>query len=255
MPQTAMELQKEEAFLLSPDIKAGNAKNISYCAKQQQLRHTSLVNEQRTVLHQFMQRYVNYSTRLIELLFPSYIPQLQTGRTSYRPIEIAGRTPASYKKDDTRLHVDAFPTTPTQGHRILRVFCNINPNNVPRVWHIGEPFSQVAERFIPQIKKPSAFKAGLLKIFGLTKSLRTPYDHYMLNMHDNMKADMDYQNQVQKIRTDFPAGSTWIAYTDLVSHAALSGQYLLEQTFYLPYSAMLDENKAPIRILERYMSK
>jgi hypothetical protein len=31
----------------------------------------------------------------------------------------------------------------------------------------------------------------------------------------------------------------------------LSGQYLLEQTFYLPPAAMQDETRAPLRRLER----
>jgi hypothetical protein len=31
----------------------------------------------------------------------------------------------------------------------------------------------------------------------------------------------------------------------------MSGQHQLEQTFYLPVSAMIDEARAPLRILER----
>ena len=38
---------------------------------------------------------------------------------------------------------------------------------------------------------------------------------------------------------------------DGVEHAVMSGQYLLEQTFYLPVTAMHDEAKAPLRVLER----
>ena len=36
-----------------------------------------------------------------------------------------------------------------------------------------------------------------------------------------------------------------------VSHAAMAGQYQLEQTFLVPVSAMLDERRAPLRVLER----
>ena len=35
------------------------------------------------------------------------------------------------------------------------------------------------------------------------------------------------------------------------SHAATRGQYQLEQTFLLPVGAMLDEQRSPLRILER----
>ena len=50
---------------------------------------------------------------------------------------------------------------------------------------------------------------------------------------------------------DFPAGSTWIAFTDQVSHAAVAGQYQLEQTFLLPVDAMQRPERSPLRILER----
>jgi hypothetical protein len=50
---------------------------------------------------------------------------------------------------------------------------------------------------------------------------------------------------------EFPAGSTWIAFTDQVSHAAMAGQYQLEQTFLLPVQAMIDQRRSPLRILER----
>jgi hypothetical protein len=50
---------------------------------------------------------------------------------------------------------------------------------------------------------------------------------------------------------DFPAGSTWLAFTDQVSHAAMAGQYQLEQTFLLPVAAMIEPDRSPLRILER----
>jgi hypothetical protein len=36
-----------------------------------------------------------------------------------------------------------------------------------------------------------------------------------------------------------------------VSHAATAGQYQLEQTFLVPVQAMLDEQRSPLRVLER----
>jgi hypothetical protein len=36
-----------------------------------------------------------------------------------------------------------------------------------------------------------------------------------------------------------------------VSHAAMAGQYQLEQTFLLPVDAMLDGERSPLRVLER----
>jgi len=57
---------------------------------------------------------------------------------SFRPLEEQGRDLSLHKRNDL-LHVDAFPSRPTHGGRILRVFANINPS-VGRVWNVGEPF-------------------------------------------------------------------------------------------------------------------
>ena len=73
----------------------------------------------------------------------------------------------------------------------------------------------------------------------------------MLQLHDRMKADASFQATCEQERVDFPSGSTWIAFTDEVSHAAMAGQYQFEQTFLLPVSAMIDESRSPLRVLER----
>jgi hypothetical protein len=196
-----------------------------------------------------MQRYVDFSKSLIESLFPQYTSHYELGKTSYRPVEIQGRE-SSYRKDDTRLHVDAFPSNPNQGKRLLRVFSNINPHNKPRHWRIGEPFANVANTFLPKISKPLFGKHLLLNTLGVTKTKRSDYDHYMLEMHNRMKADMDYQRDVEQITFDFIPGTTWIVYTDLVSHAAMTGQYVMEQTFYLPVDGMKYPEQSPLRVLE-----
>ena len=95
----------------------------------------------------------------------------------------------------------------------------------------------------------------MLHLCKITKSRRSAYDHYMLQLHDQMKGDVNYQAQARQIRHDFAPGSTWVVFTDQVSHAATAGQYLLEQTFYLPVNAMMDESKSPLRTLERLTGK
>ncbi|NNM58967.1 MAG: 3-deoxy-D-manno-oct-2-ulosonic acid (Kdo) hydroxylase [Legionellales bacterium] len=255
LPEESLSLHTEEAFLFSPQIKAGKAKNISYSPHAGKIKHTALTGVELNSLTLLLQRYADYASSLIANLFPLYVPHLTRGRTSFRPIEIAGRIPASYKKDDTRVHVDAFPASPTQGQRILRVFCNINPDKRPRVWEVGESFEQVATQFLPKVASYSSFQAQMLKIFKLTHSYRTAYDHYMLGLHDAMKKDVGYQTSVKKKQFDFPAGSTWIVYTDQVSHAALKGQHLLEQTFYLPPQIMLHAAQTPLYVLEKLLGR
>jgi hypothetical protein len=73
----------------------------------------------------------------------------------------------------------------------------------------------------------------------------------MLGIHDAMKRDLEYQSQVPQSEIPFPPGATWACFTDSVSHAALSGQFAFEQTFYLPVEAMQDPALSPLRTLER----
>ncbi|AHE66593.1 hypothetical protein Loa_01037 [Legionella oakridgensis ATCC 33761 = DSM 21215] len=226
-------------------------KNISYDYMQQRLGGLASTNPSSALLmQQFMHRFADYARQLVDELLPQYHKDLRWGRTSYRPAEINGRH-SSKRKDDTRLHVDSFPSTPVNGLRILRVFCNINPYGEPRVWHLGEAFSQVLARFSPKIPAFNTARAKLLKLIKATKTLRSPYDHYMLHLHDRMKLDDAYQQTVHKHRVDFPPYSTWLVFTDQVSHAALSGQYLLEQTFYLPVQAMANPALSPLQQWER----
>jgi hypothetical protein len=167
-------------------------------------------------------------------------------RASFRPAEIAGRQ-TSWRKDDTRLHIDSFPASPVQGRRILRVFSNVNPSARARSWRLGEEFARVATRFASDVSLPFPGQAALLKLLHVTKSLRTPYDALMLQLHDRMKADAAFQTTSEQEAVDFPSGSTWIAFTDEVSHAAMAGQYQFEQTFLLPVSAMIDESRSGSR--------
>jgi hypothetical protein len=70
-----------------------------------------------------------------------------------------------------------------------------------------------------------------------------------------MKADLHYQKTVSQSEIRFLPNSSWIISTDSVSHAALSGQFVLEQTFYLPIEAMQDQNRSPLRILESLVGR
>lgn len=238
-----------EQDLLSDTILHSKHKNVSFNFKTQTL---GVYNQQHANpdlsnrLTAFMRGYALFARELIETLFPSYSSHLLWGRTSYRPAEIEGRV-YSKRKDDTRLHVDSFSASPVYGQRILRVFCNINPSGLPRVWHLGEPFPAVMARFSQRIPNYNYLKALILKGVKTTKTLRSAYDHYQLQLHDRMKRDDQYQQSVEKIRFDFPALSTWVVFTDQVSHAALSGQYLLEQTFYLPVAAMAKPELSPLK--------
>ena len=249
LPRLEFALIESERRFLSPRWLEGTAKNVSYDPRTAKIAHTSAAGDDRAQLAGLMDRYAQHAHALVSSLCPHYKGNLAHGLTSFRPVETRGRE-TSRKKDDTRLHVDAFASRPNQGLRILRVFSNVNPRGEPRVWEIGEPFDAMAQRFARRVPPQWPGSAWLLEKLHVTKGRRSAYDHVMLNLHDTAKLDDGYQRSSQRTRFEFPAHSTWIVFTDRVMHAALAGQFLLEQTFYLPVAAMRDERYAPLRILE-----
>ena len=250
MPRLRFALGTEEQRFLSAQWSDGKAKNVSYDPLAAAIRHTSAQGEDRRQLAAMMARFALQARELVLNVCSGYAQHLRWGLTSFRPVETRGRE-SSRKKDDTRLHVDAFASRPNQGLRILRVFCHVNPRGEPRVLEIGEPFDAVASRFRDRVPPQWPGSAWLLERLHVTKGRRSAYDHIMLNLHDRAKLDDAYQQASPKTRVEFPAQSTWIVFTDRVMHAALAGQFLLEQTFYLPVAAMQDERRAPLRILEQ----
>ena len=247
--QLSFPVSNAETGLFSASI-AGSMKNVSYDASNAQLGGTAAQGPERRTLSEMLARFSDQAAVLIDRLLPAYRGRVTRGRTSFRPVEIAGRQ-TSWRKDDTRLHVDAFPATPVHGRRILRVFTNVNPGGRPRTWRVGEPFDTIANRFAPALRVPPPGMAHALRWLHVTKSVRTPYDALMLQLHDRMKSDDAYQAACTQTTVDFPAGSTWLAFTDQVSHAAMAGQYQLEQTFLVPVDAMREPERSPLRILER----
>lgn len=254
-PHLAFPLTAQELPFLSPFYADPRVKNISFLPGKNKLLGVQKVTEsERTLMKTLLDRYANYALRLMCALFPRYEGTLTLARTSFRPIQISGRS-TSYRKDDKRLHIDAFPSAPNQGNRILRIFTNINPHGEDRVWRTGAPFEEVVQHFLPRLAKPWPGELKLVRALRITKSERTLYDHYMLQLHDYMKGDLTYQKTVAQQELRFPPGSSWIVQTDHVSHAAMSGQHVLEQTFYLPINAMQNPVHSPLRVLEKYLQK
>ena len=248
-PRLSFEIEPHEAELFSPAI-LSSAKNASFDPATGRASGTTLDGDRRRRLRDLMGRFSDRAAALARAVLPAYGPHLVRARASFRPAEIAGRA-TSWRKDDTRLHVDSFPATPVQGRRILRLFSNVNPAGRPRLWRVGDHFEPVATRFAGVLAMPWPGSGALWHLLKVTKSRRSPYDALMLQLHDRMKEDADFQERSPQTSFDFPAGTTWLAFTDQVPHAAMAGQYQLEQTFLLPVKGMMDESRSPLRILER----
>jgi hypothetical protein len=247
LPNLPFEVTHEEQAVLSADLLSGKRKNISLDPATGKIGGA---DDLPAPLAALMRRFAAQADALARGLLAPYGAQLRLARTSFRPAEIAGRE-YSPRKDDKRLHVDAFPTRPTHGDRILRLFSNIAPDGRARDWRVGEPFADLAARYHSTLPAPAAAKARLYALLGLTKGVQSGYDQMMLALHDRMKRDETYQSAAPSLPWSFPAGTTWMVFTDQVPHAALAGHFALEQTFHLPVSAMVAPDTAPLRVLER----
>jgi 3-deoxy-D-manno-oct-2-ulosonic acid (Kdo) hydroxylase len=247
LPHLAFELTAEERRFLSPAWSDARAKNISLEA--------GILNGARgeakdlDQLARMIGRFAACAGDLVAALFPRYAPYVKTARTSFRPQPAAGRA-LSWRKDDSRLHIDAFPSRPNHGERILRVFANVNPA-ADRVWRVGDAFAPMAQTFLPRLRRQLPGTPALLALLRVTKGVRSEYDHLMLGLHDSAKADREYQTSCPQQTVRFPPGSTWLCFTDQVMHAAVSGQHMLEQTIHLPVTALYDPESSPLAILQR----
>jgi hypothetical protein len=249
-PELAFDILPEERALFDPNLSDPKRKSIYLRGMHDAVFGTSASAEKRRQLQALLQRYRDSAMALATGLFPSYRGVMRAASTSFRPRPTGvGRKSLSWRKDDTRLHVDAFPSNPTHGVRILRVFTNVG--STPRVWRVGQPFTAMALRFLPQVPQYSAWRARLLARLGITKRRRTAYDHIMLHLHDGAKDDLDYQRTSPQLQVEFMPGSSWICFSDQVMHAVMGGQYMMEQTIHVPLDALEHPAQSPLAVLER----
>jgi hypothetical protein len=248
LPKLAFAMLDNEARFLDVRWSDGRAKNISLDGTS--IKGARGGDDDRAALARMVARFAADATGLVAALFPRYAPYLARARSSFRPHTAAGRA-VSWRKDDTRLHVDAFPSRPNRGERILRVFCNVNPKGEDRVWRVGESFDAMAGQLLPTVRPMRAWEPAVLAALRVTKGMRSEYDHLMLGLHDRAKADAGYRARCPQREIRFAPGTTWLCYSDQVMHAAISGQFMLEQTIHLPLAAMYEPARAPLAILER----
>lgn len=199
--------------------------------------------------------YSRNALQFLRDLLPRYMDKCRVDFASFRPQEEEGRDLPLKKRNDL-LHVDAFPTRPTGGDLILRVFTNINLRD-PRVWTISDPFEPLARRYAADAGLPKIAAQGdgpawsrLLHAVGVPVVQRSAYDRFMLGFHDYLKFNHDYQENCTKYRFEFPPDSTWMVFTDVVPHAVLSGRYALEQTVIVRRESLVAKQHAPIEILQ-----
>ncbi|MCS0631402.1 Kdo hydroxylase family protein [Telluria mixta] len=241
--------QKEELALFREDIRDPKTRNISLSTSGD-LKGVVGDDATKALMAGMIGRFRAEAESLLGNLVPRYGEHLRRGATSFRPSVVQNRV-QSWRADDRRMHVDAFPSRPNYGERLLRVFTNVNLEGEPRVWRVGEPFEDVARRFLPKVKPYSAWQAKVLNALHVTKSLRSEYDHIMLQLHDAMKSDLDYQKNAPQVTFNFPPGCAWVCFSDQTSHAVMAGQYMMEHTLQLSPMHQYDKDASPLAILTR----
>lgn len=248
----------ERSLLLSQrQTRAGYHKNIAYRPDRDRVTgYARGAGTDAERLRDVLRLYSRRATEFAAWLLPGYARTWRLDLASFRPEEEQGRALPRRARNDL-IHVDAFPTRPTRGDRILRLFTNVNPAE-PRVWLSGGTFEEIAPRFAPKALVDRARREGFgdrLRRFaraaGLKVAVRSPYDRFMLSFHHYLKESAAFQEAADKVRVEFPAGATWMVFTDMVSHAVLKGRYALEQTFVVARDSLVLPDKAPIAILER----
>ncbi|HEV8438118.1 MAG TPA: Kdo hydroxylase family protein [Methylomirabilota bacterium] len=237
-------------------------KNISYRPGEDRVKGLATGGGDADTVQRVLRAYSQGVIRFMADLFPWYASRWKIDFASFRPVEEQGRQLSLRARNDL-LHVDSFPTRPTNGARILRVFSNVNPR-ASRRWITTDTFDVLAPRLameagLEQIAAGARSRGGegrewlsrLARLVGIDREARSPYDRFMLGFHHYMKANTAFQAACPKSYWEFPPDSTWIVLTDMVPHAVESGQFALEQTFIVPCEALVRPDLAPVRVLER----
>lgn len=259
-PRTPFPISAEDrAFLLERrQTEAGYHKNIAYRPASDRVtgvarQHPEDAARLREVLRRYSKTVIDFTARLL----PGYARRWKVDYASFRPQEEAGRKLSQHSRNDL-LHVDSFPTRPTRGDRIFRVFTNVNPDD-PRLWRTGETFPELAERFaVSSGLLDRASRGGPLRALaraassvGLPVRVRPPYDEFMLGFHHFLKENAAYQESARAEELAFPPDATWMVFTDAVTHSVLRGRYALEQTFLVARDSLTLPEMAPVAVLER----
>jgi len=255
--------EEQKEFLRNINFAGGAIhKNVAYRPSTDRVTGVQLDNVKTERLLSILREFSRNVVGFVSELLPEYAPYWKLDYASFRPLEEENRDLPTNKRNDL-IHTDAFPSRPTNGDLIMRVFTNIHPTKT-RNWITTDPFEYVAKRYARQAgldsiagttnSKSGRFLNGsarFLHSLGVPVIPRSAYDKFMLHFHEYLKRNTDFQEKSKKYAFNFPPGALWLTFTDVVPHSVLSGQHALEQTFIIARNSMADPERAPVAILER----
>jgi hypothetical protein len=258
LPASPIEIPAEDRELLLGRKQSSSAyhKNIAYRPLEDRVTGLDSSEAQEAEeLRRILSAYSQRSVEFLQTFLAPYSGKWKLEFASFRPIEEKGRQARLHARNDL-LHFDSFPTRPTNGARILRFFTNINPSQ-NRVWLTSQTFEAFGTLMVKAgglaapLQNPLLRAANsLARALHLRKANHSPYDDLMHRCHNTMKEDSNFQETTPKHRWEFPPNSSWMVFTDCVSHAVLSGQYALEQTLLIPQKALVEPQRSPLAVLE-----
>ncbi|MDE2944900.1 MAG: Kdo hydroxylase family protein [Gemmatimonadota bacterium] len=240
------------------------AKNLSYHPESGRLRGVTARGGLRDAVLDTLTAHGARVRAFLRECMPALTEGWTVGTTSFRPIQERGRGLSAHASNEL-IHFDAGAYGATDGDRILRFFVNANPEE-DRVWCTKGTFPDVFARYGTEagVADSGSLERGpvdrlrgrLLRAVakaGLGEAVladSSPYDRLMRRFHNYMKDTPSFQERDESWREiRFPPFSAWMVLTDMVSHASLSGQHALVDTFIVRLAACRHPKLAPINIL------
>ena len=244
-------------------------KNISYHPESNSIPRFEADPVVRDRIERILRTHGQRVEAFLRRATPDFVPNWTLGTTSFRSIEEQGRK-LKPRSSNELVHIDAGAYGATNGARILRFFVNIHPTR-DRVWGTKGGFGALLERHRELVdaakggrdrvalqKGPfdrlySGMVGALSKVYPLFQVIdSSPYDRSMRRIHNYMKenpAFRDSREGYQEIH--FPPLSSWMVFTDGISHSVLSGQHALVTTVLIPLANARNPALAPFNVLGR----
>jgi hypothetical protein len=220
------------------------------------------VERARCILKAHTQRVQAFMARIAPGLAHNWLE----GTSSFRPLQEQGRNLSAHASNEL-IHVDAGAYGATHGDRVFRFFVNVNDRGEDRVWASKGSFPELYRRYAraagierPRIREnlPDRLWTGLVRLLARwlpaakTALDTSPYDRAMRRFHNFMKDTPSFQRDPEGHQDfRFPPGSAWMCFTDMVSHACLSGQHCFVDTYIVPLANCELKELAPYYVLER----
>ena len=244
-------------------------KNISYHPESNSIPRFEADPAVRDRIERILRGHGQRVEAFLRRVTPDYVPGWTLGTTSFRSIEEQGRK-LKPRSSNELVHIDAGAYGATNGARILRFFVNIHPTR-DRVWGTKGGFGSLLARHRELVaaakggrdrvvldKGPldrlySGMVTALSKVYPLFQVIdSSPYDRSMRRIHNYMKENPAFRDSPEGYQEiHFPPLSSWMVFTDGISHSVLSGQHALVTTVLIPLANARNPALAPFNVLAR----